>query len=44
MTLGIVETKYFNIEESIKLESGKELKNVQVAYETYGNGAGHDYL
>ena len=36
MTLGIVETKYFHIEDSIQLESGKELKNVQVAYETYG--------
>ena len=36
MTLGIVETKYFDIEGSIELKSGKELKNVQVAYETYG--------
>lgn len=32
----IVETKYFNIEETILLESGKELSQVQVAYETYG--------
>ncbi|MDD3420453.1 MAG: homoserine O-acetyltransferase [Candidatus Gastranaerophilales bacterium] len=32
----IVETKYFQIEDVIKLDSGKELKNVQVAYETYG--------
>lgn len=32
----IVETKYFNIKEPLKLESGKELKNIQVAYETYG--------
>lgn len=36
MTLGIVETKIFNIKENILLESGKKLKNVQVAYETYG--------
>lgn len=32
----IVETKYFKIEHTIPLESGKELKEVQVAYETYG--------
>ena len=31
-----VETKIFNIEEPIFLESGRELKEVQVAYETYG--------
>lgn len=36
MTKQIVETKTFNIKETIHLESGKELKNVQVAYETYG--------
>ena len=32
----IVETKYFKIEEPIKLESGRELKQAEVAYETYG--------
>lgn len=36
MTQEIVKTQYFDIEENIQLESGKELKNVQVAYETYG--------
>lgn len=36
MTLGIVETKIFYIEDILELESGKKLKNVQVAYETYG--------
>ena len=30
------ETKYFNINESILLESGKFLKNPVIAYETYG--------
>ena len=34
--MNIVETKIFNIKEPIFLESGKELKEVQVAYETYG--------
>ncbi len=32
----LVETKYFNIEETLELESGRKLNNVQVAYETYG--------
>lgn len=36
MTLGIVETKYFHIKDDIELDSGKILKNIQVAYETYG--------
>ena len=35
-SVGIVETKYFHIEEPIKLDSGKILDNVSVAYETYG--------
>nr|WP_294999967.1 homoserine O-acetyltransferase [uncultured Methanobrevibacter sp.] len=35
-SVGIVETKYFHIEEPIKLDSGKVLDNVTVAYETYG--------
>lgn len=32
----IVETKYFHIDEPLKLESGRILKDIQVAYETYG--------
>jgi homoserine O-acetyltransferase len=36
MTIETVETKYFDIEGIIELESGQKLKNVQVAYETYG--------
>lgn len=36
MDIGIVETKYFKIEDDIKLECGKSLKDIQVAYETYG--------
>lgn len=32
----IVETKYFEIKEAIELECKKSLKNIQVAYETYG--------
>ena len=35
-SVGIVETKYFNIEEPIMLDSGKTLNDVTVAYETYG--------
>lgn len=35
-SVGIVETKYFHIEELVKLDSGKILDNVSVAYETYG--------
>ena len=35
-SVGIVETKYFNIDEPFELESGKTLDNITVAYETYG--------
>jgi len=35
-SVGIVKTEYFNIKEDLKLESGKTLKNVTIAYETYG--------
>jgi len=35
-SIGIVETKYFNIEDAIELDSGKVLEEVTVAYETYG--------
>lgn len=35
-SVGLVETKYFNIKEELKLKSGKTLNNVTVAYETYG--------
>ena len=35
-SVGIVETKYYNVEEPIELDSGKILKDVTVAYETYG--------
>ena len=34
--MNIVETQVFKIDEPIILESGRELKNVEVAYETYG--------
>lgn len=32
----LVKTKYLKLNESIRLESGKTLSNVQIAYETYG--------
>ncbi|WP_458404089.1 homoserine O-acetyltransferase MetX [Methanobrevibacter sp.] len=35
-SVGIVETKYLDIEDPIELDSGKTLNNVTVAYETYG--------
>ena len=35
-SVGIVETKYFKIFEDLKLESGKTLSDVTIAYETYG--------
>ena len=35
-SVGIVETQYFDINEPIKLECGKILDDVTVAYETYG--------
>lgn len=35
-SVGIVETKYYKIEDTIQLESGKSLDDVVVAYETYG--------
>lgn len=35
-SIGIVETKYFNINEEILLESGQFLNNITVAFETYG--------
>ena len=35
-SVGIVETKYFHIEEPIELDSGEILEEVCVAYETYG--------
>ena len=35
-SVGIVETKYFNIPEPVKLDSGMVLEEVSVAYETYG--------
>ncbi|MBZ9570876.1 homoserine O-acetyltransferase [Methanobrevibacter sp. TMH8] len=35
-SVGIVETKFFNIKGDLKLESGKTLSDVTIAYETYG--------
>lgn len=35
-SVGIVETQYFKIPEPIELDSGESLKEVTVAYETYG--------
>lgn len=35
-SVGLTQTKYFTIEDKIKLESGVEFGPVQVAYETYG--------
>lgn len=35
-SVGRVETKYFTIEEDLKLSSGKTLSKVELAYETYG--------
>ncbi|WP_299526160.1 homoserine O-acetyltransferase [uncultured Methanobrevibacter sp.] len=35
-SVGVVQTKYYNIEEPIELECGKTLDNITVAYETYG--------
>ena len=35
-SVGVVETKYFNITQPIELDSGEILENVTVAYETYG--------
>lgn len=35
-SVGVVETKYYNLSEELELESGKRLKDVTIAYETYG--------
>ena len=35
-SVGIVETKFFNIDDHFILESGKSLEKITVAYETYG--------
>ena len=35
-SVGIVETQFLNIKEPTKLESGKVLENITIAYETYG--------
>ena len=36
-SVGIVETKFLNIDYPFVLESGKSLDNITVAYETYGD-------
>ncbi|MCD6422971.1 MAG: homoserine O-acetyltransferase [Elusimicrobia bacterium] len=35
-SIGFVETKFFHLKEPLLLESGEVLKNVRIAYETYG--------
>ena len=35
-SVGVVETKYYNLSEELKLESGDRLMDVTIAYETYG--------
>ncbi|MCK9150710.1 homoserine O-acetyltransferase MetX [Methanobacterium alcaliphilum] len=35
-SVGLVETKYFKLPEELNLESGEKLKEVILAYETYG--------
>ncbi len=35
-SVGFVETKYFNRDDSVVLESGRTLEDITVAYETYG--------
>jgi len=35
-SIGIVETKFHSLSDDLILESGKRLKNTQIAYETYG--------
>ncbi len=35
-SVGIVQTKYCKFDDEILLECGKTLKNIQIAYETYG--------
>ena len=36
-SVGLVETKYYEIKEKIKLENGVNFGPITVAYETYGN-------
>jgi homoserine O-acetyltransferase/O-succinyltransferase len=35
-SVGIVKTKYYNLPDELVLEGGRRLKNVTIAYETYG--------
>lgn len=35
-SVGIVETKYFTFDETIKLENGRDIGPITIAYETYG--------